>query len=61
MPGEGNTNPLFGPSGSLYVYLVYGRHWMLNVVTGDIGYPAAVLVPSVETITGPERLTPYAT
>ena len=42
MPREGNTNPLFGPSGSLYVYLVYGSHLMRNVVAGDIGYPAVL-------------------
>jgi len=30
---------------------------MLNVVTGPIGYPAAVLIRSVEGITGPGRLT----
>ena len=27
---------------------VYGMHWMLNVVTGPVGFPAAVLVKSVE-------------
>ncbi|MGI8725448.1 MAG: DNA-3-methyladenine glycosylase [Methyloceanibacter sp.] len=51
------TEPMFGPPGSLYIYLVYGMHWMLNVVTGEIDYPAAVLIRSVKTITGPGRLT----
>ena len=51
------TEPMFGPAGCLYIYLVYGMHWMLNVVTGEIDYPAAVLIRSVETITGPGRLT----
>ena len=45
------------PPGTLYVYLVYGLHWMLNVVTGPIGYPAAVLIRSVETAIGPGRLS----
>ena len=43
--------------GSLYVYRIYGIHWMLNVVTGEIDYPAAVLIRSVEAIFGPGRLT----
>ncbi len=32
-------------------------HWMLNVVTGEIGYPAAVLIRGVEGWEGPARLT----
>ena len=30
---------------------------MLNVVTGPVGYPAAVLIRAVEGINGPARLT----
>ena len=51
------TKTMFGPPGTFYIYLVYGLHWMLNVVTGPIGYPAAVLIRSVETATGPGRLS----
>lgn len=51
------TEPMFGPPGTFYVYIVYGLHWMLNVVTGPVGYPAAVLLRSAGGITGPGRLT----
>ena len=49
--------PMFGPPGHWYVYLVYGMHEMLNVVTGKDGEPSAVLIRSVEGIEGPGRLT----
>jgi DNA-3-methyladenine glycosylase len=48
---------MFGRAGTFYVYLIYGMHWMLNVVTGEVGYPAAVLLRGVERIEGPGRLT----
>jgi DNA-3-methyladenine glycosylase len=51
------TEIMFGPPGTLYVYFVYGTHWMLNVVTGEIGLPAAVLIRGVQGWDGPARLT----
>ena len=48
---------MFGPAGVFYVYLVYGMHEMLNVVTGDDGYPSAVLIRGVEGFNGPGKLT----
>lgn len=38
------TEAMFGEAGRFYVYFTYGTHWMLNVVIGPKGYPAAVLI-----------------
>ncbi len=51
------TSVLFGPPGHWYVYLCYGIHEMLNLVTGPEGYPAALLIRGVEGLIGPGRLT----
>ena len=51
------TKIMFGPAGYFYVYLCYGIHWMLNIVTGPKGYPAAILIRGLKNISGPARLT----
>ena len=48
---------MFGPPAHWYVYLVYGMHEMLNLVTGPAGYPAAILIRGLASISGPGRLT----
>jgi DNA-3-methyladenine glycosylase len=56
--GETKRNKImFGSSGYWYVYFTYGMHWMLNIVTREKGYPAAVLIRGVEGAEGPARLT----
>jgi DNA-3-methyladenine glycosylase len=51
------TRVMFGPGGRWYVYFVYGMYWMLNIVTGDEGYPAAVLIRGAGEYDGPGKLT----
>ncbi len=51
------TEIMFGPAGHMYIYFVYGIHWMLNIVTGPIDYPAAILIRGISDLNGPAILT----
>ena len=53
------TEVLYRRAGTLYVYLCYGIHWMLNLVTGPENDPQAVLIRGVEGASGPGRVTKY--
>lgn len=53
------TEVMFGPAGHHYVYLCYGVHWLLNVITGPEDFPAAVLLRGAGEIVGPGRLTKH--
>jgi DNA-3-methyladenine glycosylase len=47
---------LFGPPGSVYVYLSYGIHSLLNFVAEPDGDAAAVLIRALEPVTGIELM-----
>lgn len=60
---EGRAKPMYGPAGVAYVYLIYGMHDCMNVVTGERGDGQAVLIRALEPAPplgrcdGPGRLT----
>ncbi len=51
------TETLYLAGGVCYIYLCYGIHSLLNVVTGPAGHPEAVLIRGVEGAVGPGRVT----
>jgi DNA-3-methyladenine glycosylase len=52
-PGPTARNaPLYGPPGIAYVYLNYGIHALVNVVTEPEGSPAAVLIRALDPLDG---------
>jgi DNA-3-methyladenine glycosylase len=50
------TKSMFGPSGYLYVYFTYGMHYCCNIVVGEDGYGAAVLLRAVEPLNGADKI-----
>jgi DNA-3-methyladenine glycosylase len=56
-PGPTPRNaPLYGPPGVAYVFLSYGRHYLVNAVTEPAGRPAAVLLRALEPLDNVELM-----
>ena len=51
------TEVMYAQAGTVYIYLCYGMHWMLNIVTGEKDKPEAVLIRACLEAPGPGRLT----
>lgn len=48
---------LYEDAGTIYIYLCYGMHWMLNIITGDKEDPQGVLIRACVDAPGPGKLT----
>lgn len=59
------TKVMFGNPGVFYVYLCYGMYFMLNIVTREKNYPAAVLIRGAvldnfkNNLNGPGKITKF--
>ena len=50
------TEVMFDSGGKVYVYLIYGMYWMLNIVTGEKDHPQAVLICGLDEVKGSGRV-----
>lgn len=51
------TEVMFREGGIIYMYLIYGMYWMMNIVTSVENDPQAVLIRGLDIVNGPGRLT----
>ena len=51
------TEPMWKEGGTIYIYLCYGLHYLLNIVSCTAGVPEAVLIRAVVGANGPAKTT----
>ena len=51
------TETMYNEGGVLYIYLIYGIHWMLNIVTSELNKAQAVLIRGIDNFDGPGKLS----
>ncbi len=51
------TEIMYHEGGYIYVYLIYGMYWMLNIVTHNENVPQAVLIRGIKGFNGPGKIT----
>ena len=51
------TKVMYEQGGITYIYLCYGVHYLLNIVTGEKDFPQAILIRGIEGFDGPGKLT----
>jgi DNA-3-methyladenine glycosylase len=51
------TEIMYHEGGKLYIYLIYGMYWMMNIVTAGKDIPQAVLIRGLENYQGPGKIT----
>lgn len=51
------TEIMFGISGMLYVFLIYGMYNCVNIVAGELDEPQAVLIRAIEPIDGLDQMS----
>lgn len=50
------TEVMYQKGGLVYVYLIYGKYWLLNFTTGQSNHPQAVLIRGTREVNGPGRI-----
>ncbi len=50
------TEIMYLEGGKIYVYLIYGMYWLLNLTTGPENHPQAILIRGTRQVEGPGRI-----